>query len=395
MIDLGISEGLRKIQGATLGSTASKFAGALARKLENNKGAVLGASDSKNNTSVLNQGVSFKDASEYINKQTGYTGNTGPSPKELAAGGGGAQGDADRAEKNRQAKIRESIGAGWDDADELIGSTGSALNSSKKYISGLGKVRDQYLVSAKNYLDKTKEAIDGNKKLIERNQKEALDDLAGDTRKSVDNTNIMLGIKGATGGSASKAAARAIAQSAGKTRASILTEQGDKMSGQNQAEKNATEEYNTRREQAYQWEKQMTEQAVLDFKTDMANLERLKSKKAGWKEDDLKAESDRNLSKFLQSIAEIQGRAKKFRDNLAARMSEFGGNVDALDAAAVTVDAPAELDTPDFSENIDLTTGQNAEDFFDPNNTGKQRVIKGYDAFGNPIYEDELAAATA
>lgn len=303
--------------------------------------------------------------------------------------------DAGRAASNLDQARRNQIGKGWDDTDDEFSSAKSALSSSQKYISNLGKVKDQYLRSNDEFKRKTDEAISGNKTLIERNQKDELDDLAGDTRRSMDNTSVMLGVKGATGGSASKAASKALQRAAGKDRASILTARGDEMSYQKQEEQNAIEQYNLRREQAYKWEEDARKQAVLEYEADKKALDRLKKKAPDWKKADIDAESDNKLQGLLANLAGISARAKTFRDTLSAKMTEFGGSADELENAAVTVDAPAELMTPDFNENIDLTTTQEAEDFFDPNNTGKTRVIKGYDAFGNPIFEDEFAAETA
>lgn len=288
---------------------------------------------------------------------------------------------------NSDGKIINAIGRGWDDAGDVISDTKKSLGSSQNYINNLGKVRDQYLKSIDNYKKKTDDAIVGNKTLIEQNQKKDLDVLAGDTRKSMDNTNVMLGVKGASGGSASRAAARAIAQSAGKQRAKTLTAYGDETSKQNLASKNAAEEYATKREQAYEWEKTSRQQAMDDYNAQKKALDRLSSKKSGWKDADIKAASDKNLNNLMGSLNAIMVQAKNFRDNLANKMSEYGGLADELDSASVAVDAPAELDTPVFNENIDLTDPNNAEDWYDPKNTGK-RVIKGYDALGNPIFED-------
>lgn len=306
----------------------------------------------------------------------------------------GATGDGDASGKNKEAEARKMIGAGWDDSGDLIKSAGGSLDSSKKYISNLGKVRDQFLKANDSYKQKADEAIAGNKTLIERNQKEELDDLAGDTRKTMDNTNVMLGVKGASGGSAARAASRAIAESAGKTRADLLKARGDEMSYQNQEADKAVEQYNLRREQAYKWEEDSRKQALLEYEADRKALDRLKKNAPDWKQEDLDAQSDRNLSKLLSTLSEISGRAKTFRDALSAKMSEFGGAASELESASVDINAPAELDTPDFSETIDLENPEGAEDFFDPKKTGK-RVIKGYDSFGNPIYEDELGEALA
>lgn len=310
------------------------------------------------------------------------------TPKDINSSSNSGSGS--RSSSN-DSKMIALIGKGWDDADDSISSTKKALSTSKNYISNLSKVRDKYIESLDNYKKKTDDAITGNKTLIEKNQKKDLDTLAGDTRKSMDNTNVMLGVKGASGGSASRAAARAIASSAGKTRANVLNFYGDEMSRQNQKSRQAVEDYNIKRNQAYKWEKEARQQAMDDYNEAKSALDRLSKKKSGWKDDDIKAMSDRNLNKLFGSLSEINSRAKNFRDSLAAKYAEYGGLADELAVAAVDVDAPAELDTPDFDENIDLTDPNNVEDWYYPNKTGK-RVIKGYDAIGNPIYEDEEVA---
>ena len=382
-------EGLQKLH---RGETS--IAGRLKQGLETPGGFVGGKSElgavAGKFASNLNQSKSAANSAEEKSKPF-----AGP-PKELAPAPtlDGATGDGDAAGKNRDAEARKVIGAGWDDSGDIIKSTGSSLDSSKKFISNLGKVRDQYLKANDAYKAKTDEAIAGNKTLIERNQKEELDDLARDTRKTVDNTNVMLGVKGASGGSAARAASRAIAESAGKTRADLLKARGDEFSTQNQEAENAMEQYNLRREQAYKWEEDSRKQALLEYEADKKAIDRLKGKVPEWKQQDLEAESDNRLRSLLATLSDISARAKTFRDALSAKMTEFGGSASELENAAVNVDAPAELQTPDFSETIDLTNPEGGEDFFDPKKTGK-RVIKGYDSFGNPIYEDELAAAVA
>lgn len=386
-MDLGVSEALRgvshTVRGSTLGSVAKKFAD----KIESGhtKGAMefpttQEALDKALGTSTIKadyRPMSFAEASKKSNLETGYKGNAPQIDKPAPTGGSGA---------GKSSEVSKIIGAGWDDTGDVISATGKALKTSKNYISNLGKVKDQYLRANDKYKSDTDAAIEGNKTLIEKNQREELDDLAHDTRKSVDNTNVMLGIKGASGGSAAKAASRAISEMAGKKRAEMLTMRGDEMSGQIQEQENAKAEYELRRQKAYEWEKTAREQAIVDWAADSEALSRLKKNTGKWKDQDIKAESDRNLSKLLSNLAEISGRAKAFREGLAAKMAEFGGSADELESAAINVDAPAELMTPDFSENIDLNSQENGEDFFNPKRVGK-RVVKGYDSFGNPIYE--------
>ena len=362
------------------------------RDLEKGKNTPGGMYGNKNVPTVLGASTENNSAATGAGKTDlpfyGPDKSLAPTLPTVSAQGSGS-------EDNRKAKIAENIGKSWDDTGDSVKSTGKELDSEGKYISNLGKVRDKYLEANDKYKQKTDEAIAGNKTLIEKNQQGELDDLAGDLRKNVKNTQIMLGVKGASGGSASRAAASALGSAAGKDRASILTTRGNEMSEQNQAAADAIEQYNLRRKQAYDWEEEARKQAITDYEADRKALDRLKKNSDKWKQEDLDAESNSRLQDLLPSLATISARAKTFRDTLAAKMTEFGGSADELENASVSVNAPSELNTPDFNENIDLTTSDpNAEDFYDPNNTGK-RVIKGYDAFGNPIYADELATATA
>lgn len=331
---------------------------------------------------------SFTDMSaKYTNDLTKNSPSSINSPSKTTPSGSGASTSND--------KVIKAIGRGWDDTGDVFNATSKSLGSSKNYIDNIGKVTDAYKKSLGNYKTKTDEAVAGNKKLIEQNQKKDLDTLAGDTRKSIDNTNVMLGVKGASGGSASRAASRAISESAGKERAKTLTARGDQMSAQNLAAKNAEEDYNTKLSQADEWESTSRKQALDEFHSQEEALKRLKDKKSGWKDADIKAESDKNLSSLLASLNNIQTQSGNFRANLAAKITEYGGFADQLDTAAVGIDAPAELDTPKFSENIDLTDPNSATDFYDPNNTGKiQPKIVGYDALGNPIYDNAALADT-
>ncbi|HBI17145.1 MAG TPA: hypothetical protein DDY52_03280 [Candidatus Moranbacteria bacterium] len=326
-------------------------------------------------------------------KTTSLNANTDEETAQLKSGGNAPGSIYDKSKggsSGGNSSIISAIGKGWDDANDEIGATEKSLGTSKKYISNLGKIKDKYISALDNYKNRTESAIAGNKTLIERNQKESLDDLAGDTRKSVDNTNVMLGIKGASGGSASRMAAKAIAGSAGRERSKVLTNYGDQISEQNQNLRHAGEEYKTKRDQAYQWQEDATKEAVETFKEQEEALKRLKNKRGDWKKEDVKAESDKNLQKLMATLSNINISAKNFRTELAAKYTEYGGAADELEVASVDIDSPASLETPNFSEEIDLENPENAEDWYNPENTNKKRVIKRYDPItGEPIYEDE------
>ncbi len=390
MVDLRISEALGKVadfnRGGNLGAVARKFANKLeqGQSFKNPMSTWINTAHAAE-PNVMN--VGFAEASKQSNATKGIKPTVSLKPL------GDSSGSATRAESNQKAEISKMIGAGWEDAEDVLSSTKKALESSGKVVSNLGKVRDQYLLANDEHKRKTDLAISGNKTLIEKNQGAELDDLGGDIRNSVKNAQLMLGVKGASGGSASKAASKAITRAAGKNRAAVLTARGDEFSAQNQAAENAVEEFNLRREQAYEWEKKAKAQAEAELKAGMSSIKKLKDKAGSYKSKDQEAQSDKYLTRFLQNLAEISAIGRTIRDTAYAKMQEFGGSVDELESASIDIDPPSELDTPEFDEDINLEDPENAEDFFDPKNKGKQRVIVGTDAFGNPIYEDDLAAA--
>lgn len=294
-------------------------------------------------------------------------------------------------------KVLDSIGKGWDDTGSEIKSTGKSLDTSKTYIGNISKVRKQMQKALDDYKMKEEAAIAGNKKLIDKNQNKDLTSLAGSTKNNIDNTNVMLGVYGATRGSAGKVAARILSGDAGKQRASLLTTYGDQQSEQEQAHQKALEDYTVKSQQANDWEKTMTQTAIDEYNQEKEALSRLNNKASGWKADDLKAANDNNLQKLIKGLSEIQSKASAFRQNLAATIQAYGGNVDALNSAAVDVTPPAELNTPDFKDTaIDINDPTASGDWYDPNAPvpAKAKVVKGYDALGNPIYEDRVADTT-
>lgn len=319
-----------------------------------------------------------------------YTPAGGPLVDLKDAGTGG---DSGRAQANYDAAIRSSIGAGWEDAEDVLSDTKKSVEKAGKTISQLGKIRDQYLEANDKNFGKTKEAIAGNKELITKHQGKELDLLGEDLRDSIKNASLLLGVKGATGGSASKAASKAISRAAGRNRAGILTDRGNEFSQQIQDEGVAQEQYDLRRKQAYDWEAEQRKILTDELSSALKAISKLKSKSGDYKKKDEDALTDKYLTRFLTGLAEISAFGKTLRDNALAKYAEFGGSVAELENAAIETNAPAELLTPDFDEDIDLDDPENAEDFFDPENKGKKRIVKGYDAFGNPIYEEDLESA--
>lgn len=322
-----------------------------------------------------------------INNQNGSTDEetrqlqTGGNYKDI--GGSGAYGsNYDNANKKNQIA---ALTSNWDDTDDSIGDTEKELESFGKGIkSGLTKARDAYLNSSKLKLDKTGEAIKGNRELITKNQTGDLKDLAEDVRKSVFNTNISLG--SAAGSSASEAAAKAISRAAAKNRSETLKNYGDQISQQNQNESNAWEEYNTQRSSIYDWEERNRNQLMEEYERERETLKRLKDKVPDWKKEDIENLQDKNLTKLISGMQSIFSMARGYRDTLNQMLTEMYGSADELKNSTIDIDAPAELNTPEFDENLEavdtgLEDDENSESFYNPNTKNKRR--NGTDILGN------------
>jgi hypothetical protein len=291
----------------------------------------------------------------------------------------------DAKEERKAQALRNQIGKDWEGSGDEIGNTSGALKGFAGSIGNLTKARDAYLsANDANKLAKLN-AIGGNRTLITKNQTGDLRDLAENLRKSVFNTNLSLGA--GAGSSASQAAARALSQSAGKNRAQLLTGYGDQISEQNQNEVDTNDNYAMQRDKAYKWEEDERGKATQLYKEEKAILDRLKSKVPDWKKADIEAESNSRLQELFQSLAGIQSQARGYRDSLANLMTGMTGSADALRAENIGINTPAELDTPEFNDQID-TTGldgedQYTEDYYNPNVKFKKR--EGANIFSNPL----------
>lgn len=311
-----------------------------------------------------------------------------PSLAEQVAFKSGSGSGSSQADAEQKARL-SAIARGWDDFDDVIKKSSKLWNKSKKYVDSLGKVRDKYLGVNEDRFKRTGEMVEGNKQLIDKNQRRALDLLAGDTRQKMDNTNMTLGLYGATGGSASKLANRALQKEAGKQRAGYLTEFGDQVSEQNQEMRKAEERRNYARTYIDGWLSDQTRQAMEEFNNAVNEINELKKNKDKYEKDDVKSESTGRLNSALQKIQQLNQMAYNWQAQIEANAKEVGMGADQLANENIDITTPAELETPEFNPDVNFAEETQGEDYYDPNKTG-ERKIKGYDALGNPIYEDEV-----
>jgi hypothetical protein len=248
------------------------------------------------------------------------------------------------------------------------------MNDWRTSISRFGDVRDQYLQANKENLTKKRNAIAGNRELVQKNQGRAINNLNEQVRNNIFNTNRSLGVLGAGNSSATLAASKALAQSAGRDRQGILTGYGDQMSQQNQDEQNAVEAANFQREQVIKWEQEQTAQAMREYEEAKSILEELEDEADDWEKEDIKSEQTARLQQFLARMDAIRQTAKAVEQGIGGVSNEFGASADALRAANIGIDRPAELDTPEFTDELDLGEAMPVvdEDPLNPNNRGRE-----------------------
>lgn len=295
--------------------------------------------------------------------------------------------DASSARKSQS--LSNMIGKGWSDVSTKDAS--SALKSLSGDMGMLSKARDAYLKAAEERKLAKENAIAGNKQLVDNYQTKDLRNLGSQLRSKTLNTNMALGAAGS--GSAGLMASRALAKENAVNRSNVLTEYGDEMSRQNQQQQLIEPEYQAERTKAYDWEERNKRTLVENYNIQKKALDRLKSKVPDWKKEDLENENANNLNSLLQGLASIEATAKSFRDNLYSTYYGMADEASALSQSNLDIQAPAELQTPDFSPELDMTGLEDGEyeatDYFRPTNTLKKK--QGKSIFDNPLIFEEQA----
>lgn len=350
-------------------------------------GGFLGGKKSDTNTSGVVQGES--------------TGNSGGN-----SGGGSSEqpslknlyglATAGQNASNADAKARENALAAWKDSGDLIKGAKSSLATMKSEMEKMPTLRDRYKTSAKTYLDKANEAVAGNKTLIQKNQKEDLDKVAEDVSKNIFNTNINLGALRASNSSAAGRFSKVLGKQAGQQRKETLEGYGTQTVEQDQTAADELDRYNLRLKEADDWYAENFKAAKTEYDRVNASIKKLSANADEWEKQDLKALSDKNFQKFSAKIAEADGKVQTFSQNLREIAKAQGLSVDELESAQIDINTPAELQVPDYTDewSIDgLDSG--AVDWYDntdPEKAPKDKKIIGHDIFGNPIYEETVAA---
>lgn len=285
--------------------------------------------------------------------------------------------------------LANMIGRGWSDVSTKGAS--SALKSLRGDMGLLSKARDAYLQAAAERKAAKEAAITGNKELIDRYQTKDLRNLGSQLRSKTLNTNMALGAAGS--GSAGLAAARALARENAVNRSNVLTEYGDEMSAQNQQQGLIEPEYQAERAKAYEWEDRNKRTLIENYNIQKKALDRLKGKVPEWKQQDLENENANNLNNLLQGLASIEATARSYRDNLYGTYYGMADEATSMRDANLGIQAPAELDTPEFNPEMDMTGLEDgtydATDYYRP--TTKLKKKEGRSIFDNPLIFEEQA----
>lgn len=318
--------------------------------------------------------------------------------QKFSSGGGSSSGKSSSqiAEEERRKAQKASILSNWDDF-------GDQIKNAKGYVNKLGNndittVANRYRLASDDRKRREEEAVEGNRTLIDKNQRKDLSSLAGQTMREMNNTNNMLGVLGASRGSASQLANKALGEQAGQKRADILTGYGDQQSEQTQSLAQARESYKLSQDYINNWEKEQKKVAMDELNDALKDLEDLKKKGGKWRDEDVKSEGTQRFQQAIQRINEITNRALSFREQIISSAQQMGMSADELEAGNIDITTPAELKTPEFNPNIDFATEAQGEDYYNPNKTGERKVLLDKngqpvkDAFGNVVYEDELVA---
>lgn len=300
--------------------------------------------------------------------------------------GSGQSGQQTSAARTSQS-LANMIGRGWDNL-----STGDVSKAVKSYggsIGMLSKARDAYLAASEQRKAAKEAAILGNKQLIDKYQTGDLRNLGAQLRSKTLNTNLALGA--ASGGSAGLAAARALAKQNAMERANTLTQYGDEISAQNRQQSLIEPEYQAERQKAYDWEARNKQSLVENYNIQKKALDRLKGKVPEWKQKDLENENDDNLRNLLSGLASIESQARSSRDNLYNTYYGMMDEATAMGDANLNIQAPSQLDTPEFDPSLDMTGLEDTEyetgDYYRP--SAKLKRKEGRSIFDNPLVFEE------
>ena len=321
-------------------------------------------------------------------KVVGNNGNVTSKSSSKSTSSKLAQKAAEAKAKNAQKAQENAIGQSWDSTSGQIDQVKNDVNTLNNQQSNLGAAHDAMVAAFDNKLGAQKTAITGNRDLTAKNQTKDLSTLAEDVRKSIFNSNISLGA--AANSSAAAASAKALADAAGKNRASILTGYGDQISQANMDEQNANDTHVANLKASDDWEARNRQDLIDKYNNEKAVLDRLSSQVPDWKKNDIAALSESNLGKLISGLTSVSTEAKNYRDGIIATINTYKDAANAVGQEAINIDPPAALDTPVFSDQLNIPTdGQtnpDATSFTNPKITGKKQI--GTDIFGNPLYDD-------
>lgn len=320
-----------------------------------------------------------------IDKQKDETGGTDPAEPGYDGGSGGGT----TREQRERAKL---IGAGWDDMEDELSNTQSMVSTYAGELSDrLGNLRKSYLGAIDESERQDNEAIGGQKTLVDKSRNEELGKVAADARKGFFQANTRYG--GPKSSSAGAMAQKGVQGMAEKSRKQVLDEVGVMLSELGQKEQEVKVTATRQRQDVYDMEKQLKDEAMAEFNDSMKALKRLSEKKKGWKQKDLDSQSDTYLAKLANSIATISAQAKARRDQIHAAENEINTQIKDLRQKAALTFAPPELEADKIDLGEAINPGQSEEDFFNPDATERKRISSKVKNILDELDQEDAAAA--
>lgn len=304
---------------------------------------------------------------EIIQEQT----NPNPNPDPAKSGLDGGSGGGLTREQKERVKL---IGAGWDDMEDELSNTTRMVSDYAGELGGrLGGLRKSYISAADEAERQDNEAIAGQRELTAKSRSEELNKVAKDARSGFMAANNRFG--GPKNDSAGMMAQKGVQGKAEESRRSVLNEVGVMLAEIGQKEKEVKIKAERQRQDAYDMEKRLKDDAMAEYNDALRALKKLAGKKGGMKQKDIDAQSDQQFQKFSNSIIAISSQAKMRRDQIHAAESEIQDVIKDLRQQAALTFAPPELEAERFGLDAAVVQpGEQEEDFFNPNAEERKRI---------------------
>jgi hypothetical protein len=276
-----------------------------------------------------------------------------------------------------QREISKRIGMDWDEMGDELGRIKGEVGGYATELTGkLSDIRASYLSAIDENKRQNDEAISGHRQLVEKSRKEELGKISDEAQKAYFQQNLKLGASNAGDSSAALMAQKGIQKQTERSRRQILDQVGVSLAELDQKTKEVDLTAKSQREAVYEREKYLKEMALETFNDSMAALKRLSEKSSGWKKKDIERASEENLQKLINSLNTISTQARSMRDVIHSEHQGILSEIATLRQQAALTFAPAEFEADKIDPGSTIDTGEDEEDFFNPDAPDRKRISK-------------------